>query len=86
MARKIIIIEDDGQTGIDVDQYQGLFDKHEYDPCAGCSNNPKNNPNASGFCNCVLPYMYNRGIRSNIKTVTNLSDYNFVTTCSLGGF
>ena len=27
------------------------------DPCAGCSNSPKNNPNASGFCCCSLPYM-----------------------------
>ena len=27
------------------------------DPCAGCSNNPKNNPNASGFCGCTLPYL-----------------------------
>ena len=26
------------------------------DPCAGCSN-PKNNPNASGFCGCTLPYL-----------------------------
>ena len=27
------------------------------DPCANCPNNPANNPNASGICNCVLPYM-----------------------------
>jgi hypothetical protein len=27
------------------------------DPCAGCSNNPKNNPHASGICGCTLPYM-----------------------------
>ena len=27
------------------------------DPCAGCSNNPKNNPNTSGNCCCSLPYI-----------------------------
>ena len=26
-----------------------------FDPCYNCSNNPKNNPYASGFCNCSLP-------------------------------
>lgn len=26
------------------------------DPCAGCSNNPKNNPHTSGVCGCTLPY------------------------------
>lgn len=25
--------------------------------CEHCSNNPKNNPNASGFCDCSLPSM-----------------------------
>ena len=25
------------------------------DPCYNCGNNPKNNPYASGFCNCSLP-------------------------------
>lgn len=25
--------------------------------CKKCLNNPLNNPNASGFCNCVLPTM-----------------------------
>ena len=29
-----------------------------YDPCEHCSNNPKNNPNASGICCCCLPDMY----------------------------
>lgn len=24
------------------------------DPCARCNNNPKNNPHASGVCNCTL--------------------------------
>ena len=26
-----------------------------FDPCYNCGNNPKNNPYASGFCNCSLP-------------------------------
>lgn len=71
MSRRIIIIEDEGQTGIGVDQYQGLFDKHEYDPCANCNNNPKNNHMASGFCNCVLPYMHHSN-KEAYKTVTEL--------------
>lgn len=29
------------------------------DPCENCTNNPKNNPNASGFCCCALPSMKN---------------------------
>lgn len=29
------------------------------DPCKNCPNNPKNNPNASGVCNCALPYFAN---------------------------
>lgn len=28
-----------------------------YECCRNCPNNPKNNPHASGICNCVLPYM-----------------------------
>lgn len=31
------------------------------DRCANCPNNPKNNPNASGFCWCVIPSMYGTG-------------------------
>lgn len=69
MARRIIIIEeDDNDFGI-VDElsrqlggYGGW--NNTYDPCATCNNNPMNNPNASGFCNCVLPYM--AGTRYNI--------------------
>lgn len=31
-----------------------------YNPCEHCPNNPKNNPfNSAGFCNCVLPTLYN---------------------------
>jgi len=36
-----------------------LVKPKKYDPCANCSNNPLNNPYASGFCNCVLPYLNN---------------------------
>lgn len=28
-------------------------------PCEYCFNNPKNNPNASGICHCVLPCLHN---------------------------
>ena len=28
----------------------------DYNCCRECSNNPKNNPNASGVCFCTLPY------------------------------
>lgn len=28
-------------------------------PCEYCTNNPKNNPNASGICWCALPSMNN---------------------------
>ncbi len=38
-------------------------DNYDYDdPCRNCPSNPMNNPFASGFCNCVLPYMGRRGI------------------------
>lgn len=29
----------------------------EYECCKNCSNNPAVNPNASGICCCVLPYL-----------------------------
>ena len=35
------------------------WDSHEC--CRNCPNNPKNNPYASGICNCVLPYMQTTG-------------------------
>lgn len=28
-------------------------------PCETCMNNPKNNPHASGVCNCALPALLN---------------------------
>ena len=64
MSRKItIIIEDDGTA-------QGLgyvpsypsdygYNRQYHDPCAGCWNNPANNPHASGICNCALPALAN---------------------------
>lgn len=36
---------------------QGQPYSDNYDPCANCPNNPVNNPFASGFCSCALPYM-----------------------------
>ena len=30
---------------------------YDYPCCANCSNNPKNNPNATGVCHCALPAM-----------------------------
>ena len=33
---------------------------YSYDPCEKCMNNPRNNPYASGVCNCVLPYMHGK--------------------------
>ena len=33
--------------------------KKVYNPCEKCSNNPSNNPYASGNCNCALPYLNN---------------------------
>lgn len=65
MARRIIIIEeDDNDFGIidGLSRQLGGWDCN--DPCANCNNNPINNPNASGFCNCVLPYM--TGTRYNV--------------------
>lgn len=38
--------------------YQETYIQPRYDPCANCSNNPKNNPYASGNCCCSLPDMY----------------------------
>lgn len=35
---------------------QSIFNQ---DPCATCSQNPKNNPFATGICHCALPSMYN---------------------------
>ena len=37
---------------------QSLFDVYEppFECCKNCSNNPKNNKFASGFCCCDLPY------------------------------
>lgn len=64
MAKRIIIIEDGGQPGIGVNPYEGLFDNNIFTdpmsgyPCATCSNNPQNNPFASGVCCCALPDMW----------------------------
>lgn len=76
--RRVIIIEDDGQPGIGISPYVGLNDF--YDPCANCNNNPKNNPNASGFCNCVLPDMYNH--RYSTLPGEFSRQFEYYTTCS----
>lgn len=40
--------------------YKGYQDNNWYnDPCVNCSNNPKNNPYASGSCCCSLPDLFN---------------------------
>lgn len=62
MKKKITIEFDDEDYGINTGTLvnEGTWpylNHHYYDPCANCPNNPANNPYASGFCNCVLPYM-----------------------------
>lgn len=34
---------------------ENLNSRYAYKCCANCPNNPLINPNASGFCNCILP-------------------------------
>ena len=50
--------------------------------CDNCMNNPKNNPYASGFCNCALPAM-ERGdgwfIADRTQTEKKLTTSNFIT-------
>lgn len=36
------------------------YDAYDGDPCKYCSNNPMNNPNASGVCVCSLPSMFGK--------------------------
>ena len=35
--------------------------------CDNCMNNPKNNPYATGFCNCALPAMERDGWSKTVK-------------------
>lgn len=59
-VRKITIIEEETDEGFDSQKtwaQNEFMGRQYYDPCANCPNNPANNPNASGICNCVLPYM-----------------------------
>lgn len=93
--KRIIIIEDDGLPGINVSPYQGIYDLAHptyYDPCYNCSNNPKNNPAASGVCCCSLPDMYNHGYpittapkqyytATTTATIDNISDNTGVINC-----
>lgn len=39
-----------------------LTEPKSNDPCEFCNNNPKNNPYASGICNCALPYFVGKNI------------------------
>ncbi|MDR0675545.1 MAG: hypothetical protein LBF97_00690 [Elusimicrobiota bacterium] len=63
MKRKIIYIEeeDDGsefQKWPTIFPYKTYTNDIPFNPCERCSNNPKNNSAASGFCHCTLPYLY----------------------------
>lgn len=86
MGRRIIIIEDDGNTNLGVSPYQGLFDNLNskfngyFDPCANCNNNP----NASGMCCCSLPDMNN--IRYNVSNEPMKVTYEYHTTCTFNDF
>ena len=50
--------------------------------CDNCMNNPKNNPYASGFCNCALPAM-ERGtgwfVADRTQTEKRFTTSNFTT-------
>lgn len=88
MAKRIIIIEDDGQPGIGVNPYEGLFDNNIFTdpmsgyPCATCLNNPQINPYASGFCNCTLPDMWMHN--PNRPRIRNGMNYTTYTTNTFG--
>ena len=59
MKKKIIItIEEEDNDNSQLTPWTwDTWGSRFIDPCANCPNNPMNNPNASGVCNCVLPYM-----------------------------
>ena len=49
-------------SNIDKENYLGMWGipkKDKEHPCTNCKNNPKNNPHASGICNCALPALHN---------------------------
>ena len=50
---------------------------YSYKCCEKCSNNPKNNPHASGICNCVLPYMEGTRTGDYVQTSTSTT-YTYV--------
>lgn len=67
MKRIIIEIPEDWDGYLGGNPYPKTYSYKSYaDPCENCPNNPANNPHASGFCNCALPYMttttFNGGI------------------------
>ena len=68
VKRRITIEWDDdlSQTPLQAPQF-GEYGRHipaltvptrAEHPCIRCQNNPVNNPNASGICDCVLPSMW----------------------------
>ena len=61
--RTIIIIEEEEDKQLEFDDwykdYNNGWDLKPYHPCTNCPNNPSNNPYATGFCCCSLPYLYN---------------------------
>lgn len=60
MKRIIIEIPEDwdGYLGGNPCPKTYLYEAHA-NPCDNCPNNPANNPNTSGFCSCMLPYLNN---------------------------
>lgn len=82
--RRIIIIETDDDSPISLPKPDaGLYAHPEYDdPCAGCSNNPMVNPNASGVCCCALPAMRN----TRYTNGGNIPFGQFTTTTFTGSF
>ena len=57
MKKITITIEEDENTDVSYPYWNG---RQQYnDPCEHCSNNPKNNPYASGICCCALPALAN---------------------------
>lgn len=51
--------------------------KPNYKCCEKCSNNPANNPYASGICCCTLPYMETFQTAEPVQTTTSTT-YTYV--------
>lgn len=70
---RIIIDTDTSEIPIQIGKNYYNYGNYYTDPCAGCMNNPMNNPNASGICCCSLPDMYN-------KRWFSADDWSYFTT------